>query len=152
MLRFVPFNFSWSFADECRNPKNIRRHHGDEEDFVDAENVVPFDVVKNVDDDSSNVFDLEFVQDGQLDVKNEFVDKSASPNVETDVIVVVNSDNVLQRHPQEAFNRRIRKPKVSFFAADKMLGRFLFIVPQRVSLKIFHKSDDMTADRLTLGL
>ena len=90
--------------------------------------------VKNVDDDSSNVFDLEFVQDGQLDVKNEFVDQSASPNVETDI--VVNSDNVLQRHPQEAFNRRIRKPKVSFFAADKMLGRFLFIlVPQRVSLK-----------------
>ena len=135
MLRFVPFNFSWSFADECRNPKNIRRHHGDEEDFVDAENVVPFDVIKNVDDDSSNVFDLEFVQDGQLDVKNEFVDQSASPNVETDI--VVNSDNVLQRHPQEAFNRRIRKPKVSFFAADKMLGRFLFIVPHQVSLKVF---------------
>ena len=147
MLRFVPFNFSWSFADECRNPKNIRRHHGDEEDFVDAENVVPFDVVKNVDDDSSNVFDLEFVQDGQLDVKNEFVDQSASPNVETDV---VNSDNVLQRHPQEAFNRRIRKPKVSFFAADKMLWRFLFIVPHRVSLMVF--SQNMTADRLTLGL
>ena len=149
MLRFVPFNFSWSFADECRNPKNIRRHHGDEEDFVDAENVVPFDVVKNVDDDSSNVFDLEFVQDGQLDVKNEFVDQSASPNVETDVIVV-NSDNVLQRHPQEAFNRRIRKPKVSFFAADKMLWRFLFIVPHRVSLMVC--SQNMTADRLTLGL
>ena len=95
------FHFSRTVTDERRIPKNVRPHHSDEKDFVDAENVVPFDVVKNVgvvnDDDSSNVVNVQLVQDGkQLDVQNEFVGESAAPDVETDVVIavsVVDSDN-----------------------------------------------------------